>query len=229
MKRSSLFALSAVVFAVACQDSVTSPQLSTDLAYSLTGGNPPPPPIDTGARGQFIPNPDLRADPTPRFLQPRFSIVRSEAPQTEKTVFGLPSATKQDVIIDAFDFFLPVQYDLDKRVINGHVIFKKIQHSKAVLKECHVDLHHGNELTGHDKLVIQTTEGLLVIDCASIEQPPTSWMEPCGDGSPGQRCFHLVFEDATLNGVPGSVETIASCDPDDLNNEEVSCPNFNEE
>jgi len=227
LKRSALFAVAAVVFAAACQDAVTStsPQLSGDLAFSITG-NPPPPPIDTGARGRFLPDPALRADPTSHFLQPRFSIVQSASPQPRGTILGLPGALRNEVIIDAFDFFLPVQYDLDKKVVNGHVIFKTIKHSKAVLKACHVDLHHGTELEGHGTLTVQTEQGLLVVDCASIEQPPTSWMEPCGDGSPGQRCFHLVFADATLNGLPGSVEVITSCDETANSEEETSCPDF---
>jgi len=175
-------------------------------------------------------NPSLRAEPTPRFFGPRFSVQQSLPSQPRTTIIGGPRTLTNDIVIDAFDFFLPVQYDLDKRLLNGHVIFKRIKHSKAVIKTCHVDLHHGTELTGHDKLTIQTEQGLLVIDCASVEQPPTSYMERCGTTG-DERCFHLVFGSAILyppvgDPIEGSAEVITSCDPDDVENEEGSCPDF---
>lgn len=222
MKRSSLFALSAVVLAAACQDAVTSPQLSGDILYGITS-NPPPPPIDTGARGRFLPDPALRADPAPQFLQPRFSILQSASPQVKRTVFGLPQATRNDFIIDAFDFFIPVKYELNKKGDNGHVDFKKIKHSHDILKTCNVHWEHG-VFKGEGTLQIQTEEGLLIIDCESVNQDE-SYFERCGTG-PTERCFHLVFDDATLDGEPGSVELITSCDPEDFINEEGSCPNF---
>jgi len=203
--------------------------MDRDLQYGIVS-NPPPPPIDTGARGRFLANPSLRAEPTPRFFGPRFSVQQSLPSQPRTTIIGGPRTLTNDIVIDAFDFFLPVQYDLDKRLLNGHVIFKRIKHSKAVIKTCHVDLHHGTELTGHDKLTIQTEQGLLVIDCASVEQPPTSYMERCGTTG-DERCFHLVFGSAILyppvgDPIEGSAEVITSCDPDDVENEEGSCPDF---
>lgn len=232
MKRLSpaVLAVLALIGAAACQDAVTSPQLSVDVEGQLANAsNPPPPPIDTGARGRFRPGTSLRAEPTPRFFQPRFSIVQSTLPQPRSTVLGLPRRLRNDIVIDAFDFFIPVKYELNKKRDNGHVDFKKIKHSKAILKECNVHWEHG-VFKGHGTLKIQTEQqGLLVIDCESVNQDE-SFMEPCGDGfTVGERCFHLVFDVATLDGDPGSVEMITSCDPDDVEAEEGSCPDFDEE
>jgi len=217
---------------VACKDAVTAPSTSADpqIAFSLTS-NPPPPSIDTGSRGRFLPGSGtLREQPSSPFMQPRFSIQQSLSAQPRTIISGLPRALTNDVFLDAFNFFLPVQYDLDKQLVNGHVNFKKIKHSKAVLKECHVDLHHSDEMVGHGTLTLQTNEGLLVINCESIVQPPVSWMERCGNTG-DERCFHLVFSDATLyppvgDPIQGSVEEITSCTPADVEAEEGSCPNF---
>lgn len=223
MKRSSLFALSGVVFAAACQDAVTSPRLSGDQAYSITG-NPPPPPIDTGARGRFLPVQNLRADPAGRFLQPRFSILQSASPRTGRTMFGLPHATTQTVVIDPFDFFLPVKYNLSKDGTDGELQFLSLKNTKAVLKACKVTMVDG-VFSGKGTLTVQTTnDGLLVVDCSSIEQSE-SYFERCGIGD---RCFHVVFGDATLDGEEGSFEAITSCDPQEAQ-EDVSCPDFNED
>ncbi len=56
MKRVSLAALTgfALIGAAACQDALTSPQLAADARYEREAGNPPPPPIDTGATGSFF-------------------------------------------------------------------------------------------------------------------------------------------------------------------------------
>jgi len=221
VKRNSLLALGALLGAAACQDALTSPHPKGYLQYGISS-NPPPPPIDTGARGQFLPDPALRADPAPRFLQPKYSILESASPQKRTTLFGPPRATSNVIVIDASDFFLPVKYNLSKDGLNGELDFLTIKDSKAVLKQCKVTMVNG-VFYGKGLLTIQTTEGLLVIDCSSVEQSPVSYFERCGSGD---RCFHLVFDDATLDGLPGSVEVITSCDPQEASNEENSCPDF---
>lgn len=225
MKRTPMVALAVVIVAAACQDALTSPQLNSDLKYGLSS-NPPPPPIDTGARGQWLAGALLRANPTPKFLQPRFSIIQAEATQQRTTLFGLPSAVAQVVVIDASDFFLPVKYTLSKDGTDGELQFLTLKNSKAVLKTCKVTMVNGF-FTGKGTLTIQTNLGLLVIDCSSVQQYPLSYFERCGLGD---RCFHVVFGDATLDGVPGHVNVITSCDPDEASNDEENvCPNFPEE
>ena len=83
MTRVSLAALAtlALLGAAACQDAITSPQGSIDSSLRLRVSNPPPPPADTGASGSFL-GTTLRAEPSGKLLQPRFSIQQGFGPMS---------------------------------------------------------------------------------------------------------------------------------------------------
>jgi hypothetical protein len=224
LKRIALASLVLVIGVFACKDVVTSPQLNVDTEGQFANAsNPPPPPLDTGARGRFLPGATLRAEPTPRFFSPRFSVDQPLPTQPRTSILGLPTRLANEVIIDPFDFNLPVTYNLSQDGLKGQLSFRKINGSHAVLKACNVKLNNG-VFTGSGFLQVQTTGGLLIIDCSSVNQE-LSWFEPCGDRTVvGERCFHLVFDYATLDGVPGRAQVMVGCTPDDIENEACEFP-----
>lgn len=228
MKRLSpaILAALALIGAAACKDAVTSPQVAADAGLAYSVSNPPPPKIDTGANGRYSPDPSLRVAPLDILRRPRYTIQQSSPLQQRMTVLGLPQ--RPAFFQSSEDFNIPAQYSLNTEQTKGELQFKTIRESKEVVKTCTVKYLNG-VFTGKGTLEIQTAEGLLVIDCSSVQQPPLSWFEPCGDlVTPGQRCFHLVFDDAWLNGVPGMVEVITGCDPDEVVYPQV-CPDFTDE
>lgn len=228
VKRVSLaVAAVALLGAAACQDAVTSPQPG-DLRFFRTS-NPPPPPIDTGSTGSFVPATDLRAPSTPRILQPRFSIVQSSSPaqRTKFSVFAPPNRRAFDFTQNSFFFSVPITYLFNPTSKAGYIHFSNDadgvnSSSNGMIK------NKNGVLSGKGTLQIQTTEGLLVIDLSSIEQPPSFQGCTAGPDAPTQNdggvCFFLHFDSATLDGVPGSVNMSPGCDPTDFANDETeSC------
>ncbi len=190
-----------------------------------------PPPIDTGANGSFTPTPTLRADPSPRFLGPRYSIFQSGSPaqKTKFTVFAPPTRGAADFQQNSFFISIPITYFFNPTSTDGYIHFSNDpsgvnSSSDGMIK------NKGGVLSGKGTLTIQTNDGLLVIDLSSILQPPSFQGCPVGEAAAqnaGGVCFELKFSSATLDGVPGSVDMIPGCDPNDINNDQVeACPFF---
>lgn len=234
MKRVSLAVLPAValIAVAACQDATTSPGNTNDLTLRYRLSNPPPPPIDTGANGSFTLGTTLRAEPVPRLLQPRYSILQSGSPvqKTKFSVFAPPTRGALDFEQTSFNFNLPITYFFNKTSNDGYVHFSNDpdgvnSSSNGMVK------NHGGVLSGKGTLTIETADGTLIIDVSSLDPETSSLGCPIGDAAPQQNnggvCFHFVFNEATLNGFPGSVEIRPGCSPEGADNEVNDCPFFN--
>jgi hypothetical protein len=186
VKRLSLAAMAtlAILSASACQDAVTSPQL-TDIRNGRSS-NPPPPPVEETAAGSFISTATLLApSASPQFsgFQPRFSIQQSA---------GLGSP-RFDVSTSTFcPFTIPVRFFYNPNDGNGYVHFESsdngvIASSNGMVKK------HGDDFSGKGSLEILVEGcGLIVIDLASVNDANSSF---CGFD---QNCFNLYFDDALL-------------------------------
>lgn len=230
MNRVSLAVVTAatLIAVAACQDAVTSPGNSSDLTLRYGVSNPPPPPIDTGARGFFSPASDLRAPSTPKFLQPRYSIVQSLSPAPQRTVFGAPNTPNflqprfSIVYQSPGGFNVPVTYFFNKTSNDGYLHFSNDPDGVNASSNGMIKNHKG-VLSGKGMLQITTGEGgLLVIDLSSLGPgsflgcTPSEFNAPTNNGGV---CFSLFFESATYfppSGPPvqGSVEMDPSCPPD---------------
>jgi hypothetical protein len=227
VKRVSLAVLTAValIAVAACQDA-TSPGNTNDLAIrSRLSSNPPPPPIDTGATGSFIPATTLRADPTPKFFGPQYSIFQSASPTQRTTISKAPSRRAFDFTQNSFFFTVPITYLFNPTSKSGYIHFTNDPDGVSSSSNGMIKNHNG-VLSGKGTLEIQTEEGLLVINLASVQQPPS--FQGCGapetfdapTQNAGGVCFTLYFTDATLDGVQGSVSMNPGCDPTDFSNDE---------
>ena len=220
MKRVSLAVVAAVaiVGVVACQDAVTSPESNnSDLTLRYGISNPPPPPIDTGARGSFS-FADLRAPSAPKFLQPRYTIVQSLSPAPQRTILGTPRAPKLDAFQSPFGFNVPVTYLWNPTRSSGYLHFSNDPDGVNASSNGMIKNNHG-KLSGKGTLQIQTDVGLLVIDLSSLDPSQSSLGCPVPDinaapSNDGQVCFHLFFTHATLYFTDdGSEEGTAEMDP----------------
>jgi hypothetical protein len=215
----------ALIGAAACKDAVTSPGNSSDLTLRYGISNPPPPPIDTGASG-FFSAADLRAPVTPKFLQPRYSIVQSSSPveRQKLSILAPPGAHRFSLSQNPFLFSVPVTYFFNPTSRDGYLHFSNDPDGVNASSNGMIKNHLG-VLSGKGMLQIQTTGGgLLVIDLSSIQQPPS--FLGCGTETAGPAatnnggvCFHLFFSQATFfppTGPPqqGSAQMDPSCPPE---------------
>lgn len=233
MKRVSLAAVAAIALigAAACQDAVTSPANSNDLAlrYRVVG-NPPPPPIDTGANGSFTPSPTLRVEPTPRFFGPRYSIFQSASPTRRTSISRAPTRGALDFQQTSFNFNIPITYFFDKTSNDGYVHFSNDpdgvnSSSNGMIK------NKNGVLSGKGTLTIETADGTLIIDLSSLVQEDSFLgcsVETDAPTNNGGVCFHFSFSSATLNGVPGSVDMRPGCSPEGAASEVNDCPTFSD-
>jgi len=232
VNRVSLAAVAAIALigAAACQDAVTSPGSSNDLTLRYRiAGNPPPPPIDTGANGTFIAA-TLRAEPTPRSLGPRYSIFQSSSP-AQKTKFSVSAPPTRGAFVftqTAINFNLPITYFFNPTSHSGYVHFSNDpdgvnSSSNGMIKE------KNGVLSGKGTLTIDVVGGPLIIDLSSLVQEDSFLGCPSGDAptqNNGGVCFHFTFSSATLNGVPGSVDMRPGCSPEGADSEVNDCPTF---
>ncbi len=234
MNRVSLASLAAVALigAAACQDAVTSPGSTNDLTLRYRISNPPPPPIDTGANGSFT-STTLRADPSPRFLGPRYSIFQSGSPaqKTKFSVLAPPTRGALDFAQSSENFNIPITYLFNPTSLFGYVHFSNDpdgvnSSSNGMIK------NNNGVLSGKGTLTLDVPGGPLIIDLSSLV-PEDSFLgcevETIG-GAPtnnGGVCFHFFFSSATLNGALGSVEMRPGCSPNGAANDETEfCPIF---
>jgi hypothetical protein len=213
----------ALIGAAACKDAVTSPENNSDLALRYGISNPPPPPIDTGASG-FFSAADLRAPSTPKFLQPRFTIVQSSSPAERQklSILAAPRAHRFSLSQSPFLFSVPVTYFFNPTLNDGYLHFSNDPDGVNASSNGMIKNHQG-VLSGKGTLQIQTDQGLLVIDLSSIQQPPSFLgCSPPTFGaptSPGGVCFHLFFSQATLfftlgGSENGSAQMDPNCPPE---------------
>ena len=232
--RVSLAAVAAVALigAAACKDAVTSPENSSDsaLRYRIVG-NPPPPPIDTGANGSFTPATTLRAEPTPRFFGPQYSIFQSASPTRRTSISRVPTRGALDFQQTAFNFNLPITYFFNKTSNDGYVHFSNDPDGVNSSSNGMVT-NHGGVLSGKGTLTIETFEGTLIIDLSSLVQQDSflgcSVETTDAPTNNGGVCFHFSFSSATLNGVPGSVDMRPGCSPEGADSEVNACPTFSD-
>jgi len=228
--RVSLAALAtlALLGAAACQDAITSPQGNTDLSLRLRVSNPPPPPADTGASGSFI-GTTLRAEPTGKLLQPRFSIQQGFGPMATPSrpsflVSHAPTSGPANSFQSSTFFHIPITYFFSPAGANGYIHFSS-DHDNGVNSSSNGMLKVKNGIiSGKGKLTIETFDGVVVIDLSSVQQPPS--FIGCGPPeigeaptTPGGVCFELFFTEATFTptgGEPieGSVQMEPGCPPD---------------
>jgi hypothetical protein len=223
--RVSLAAVAAVALigAAACKDAVTSPENSSDLTPRYDVGNPPPPPIDTGATGSFLSSiPELRAPSTSKFLQPRYSIVQSSPTESRQAIVAAPRAPRFDFSQSPFFFSVPITYLFNPTKNAGYIHFSNDPDGVNSSANGMIKNNHG-KLSGKGKLQIQTDAGLLVIDLSSIQQPPSFLGCPIPETfaptNVGDVCFSLFFDHATLyppvgDPIEGSAQMEPGCTPE---------------
>ena len=200
VKRVSLAALAtlALLGATACQDAVTSPQLS-DVRNGFTS-NPPPPPVEQIANGSFCCTTDALSIQQGSGLQLSFSRQSSGfRPWSSKQSSGFrPSFSVQGSPLSgpAFtvqpgctSFSVPVTYLFNETDNSGYVHFSDdADNAVGSSSNGMVKFAHG-DFSGHGTLEIQTECGLIVIDLSSVNASSSFF----GGAFPG---FNLFFDDA---------------------------------
>jgi len=235
MRRIPLAMLAVVIAAVACQETATSPDEVVDLTpNSERFGNPPPPPIDTGA--SFSLQPTAYRSPT---WQPTYSM---------KLV-----GYQDDCLLDPeTDFILlptvPVTYMYDPAGNGGYLHF-----SDAPFLGIDTDANGmvrmrdtteagdfiGQDFTGKGKVrfIYQNCE--FVINLENVSDTESHFGE-CGpnvdltqDPPEGrdQGCFVVTFEDIEFENEPTMVDVTMfpappPCDPDSEECEEEPPPDI---
>jgi hypothetical protein len=183
VKRLSLAALAtlAILSAAACQDAVTSPQLS-DLRNGLSS-NPPPPPVETIATGSFFGTSiDVVGSPTFSGFQPRFSIQQSGG-------IGQRLDVSASVVCP---FSIPVRFLYNPTEGNGYVHFESDDNGVIASSNGMVKYKKG-DFSGKGSLEILVEGcGLIVIDLASVNDANSFF---CTNDA---NCFNLFFDDALL-------------------------------
>jgi len=228
--RVSLAALAtlALLGAAACQDAITSPQGSIDSSLRLRVSNPPPPPADTGASGSFI-GTTLRAEPSGKLLQPRFSIQQGFGPMSSPSRPGFlvnhaPASGPASSFQSSTNFHIPITYFFSPADANGYIHFSSDQDNGVNSSSNGMLKVRDGVISGKGMLTIETYDGVVVIDLSSVQQPPSfigCGAPEIGDAptSPGGVCFELFFTEATFTptgGEPieGSVQMEPGCPPD---------------
>lgn len=200
MKGKRAVALALVVGMAGCSELATTPQQTVDLAPSYGRvDNPPPPPADLEAVGTFFPDGG--------------SETASLAPNVVGNISG--------------DFVLNVSYLFNKPGNSGWVHFDKQQDENVNIPNGAQVKMSQDVFSGKGIVEVTLGASLLIFDLASVLQAPASWFASCGPAAPPAPsvanavprpeggCFTLTFEDATLDGVPGSVLLQAQCTVDD--------------
>lgn len=220
MKRLTLGVVTGVslIAVAACHDSVTSPESNnSDLSLRYGISNPPPPPIDTGATGSFQ-FAELRAPSTPKFLQPRFSIVQSSPVEIQRQILSAPRAKRFDFAQSPFFFSVPITYLWNPTRNSGYVHFSNDPDGVSASSNGMIKNNHG-KLSGKGTLQIETDGGLLVIDLSSLQVPPSTLGCPAPETfdaptNTGPVCFSFFFASATLYPPVGDpIEGTAQMDP----------------
>lgn len=180
MKRWSSAALAALalVAVTACRDTITSPQADPELRYA---SNPPPPPADGFAAGEFI----------------------SGGSDNLLTTGGLRTTVS---LSTACVFNVPVKYFYNLPQLNGWVHFRDDPANGIDAGPNGMVKQQGTTITGKGTLVVDCGLGAtLTIDLSSLSPYPTSFIGCPSTAAAGPPtgtplvCFNFVFEDATLS------------------------------
>lgn len=215
MRRIPLAALALVIGAVACQEVATSPE--SGATANLTPryrGNPPPPPIDTGA--------------TFSFGAQTFSSLGQSSPWASRFSIRLASALQEPNCEGTpTDVTVPVRYMFDPAGNNGYLHFLSDANTDVQADANGVVKMKDGHFTGKGTVEVLIDGCVLVIDLSTVTDQ--SSFETCPDSSefvpeaqdprPEGGCFTLFFDDgASFDGetfFDAMVRPDPLCDPEE--------------
>lgn len=222
MKRIALVTVALIVGAIACEEVATSPQpaapeSTAGLIPRYRLGNPPPPPIDTGA--SFVPS-------ATAYRAPRYS------PYSPMRLVGLYQGCPSDPT-QIFLPTVPATYMYDPNGNTGWLHFSDAPFSNidtdanGMVKMSNIG--GVQDFSGKGKIKFDLGDGcVVIIDLTRVSDAESHFGE-CGvntdlaqEPPPGrdQGCFSVEFEDIIVNGVTTTVDVRINpapppCEPGD--------------